>query len=114
MSLETTLLIAGGVFVGGILTGAGVAHAWYKPQLEAANLKVESMGETIRVQNRGVAQLKTQGDKLQKQAAKAADEGKKGIAQAEADVQLLLMSQPGAGEDRCTAASALMRRELAK
>lgn len=114
MSLETTLLIAGGVFVGGILAGAGVAHSWYKPQIEAANLKVESMGETLRVQNRGVTQLKTQGDKLQKQAATAAADGKKGIAKAEADAQLLLMAQPAAGEDRCTAASALMRRELAK
>jgi hypothetical protein len=101
-------------FVAGIGAGGYVVHAWYAPRLEVAEIKVQALGEDLRRQNRAVDDLKKAGDERAAKANAALKAAEAARKKAEADWQNLLLLQPPPGVDRCTAASNLIRKELAQ
>jgi hypothetical protein len=113
-TLQATLIAGAVALVVGLAGGGYAMHAWYAPQLEAEKSKVQSLGEKIKDQNDAIAALQDADKKRAADAAAKIKAARNAQAAAEADAQNLLMAQPLAGEDRCTAASRLIREELPK
>lgn len=98
----------------GAAAGGYAAHRFYAPRLELAEYQVKVMGDSIRRQNDAVSELEKDGEARAKKAAAALKDARAARVSAELDAQNLLMLQPAPGEDRCEAASALIRKELAR
>lgn len=98
----------------GAAGGGYAAHVFYAPRLELAEYQAEVMGESIRRQNQAVDELEKAGDARAKKAAAAIAAASAAAQQAEQDAIDILAAQPPPGENRCTAASALIRKELAR
>jgi len=94
--------------------GAWLAAQWYAPRLELAEGKVENLGEQVREQNRAIEALreaeKTRKAEADRRVAAAAEKARED----ERAAQVLLSEQRPAGMDACTAASALITKELRK
>jgi len=111
---KVTAIVGTAALVIGFAAGGYAAHLFYAPRLEVAELKIETLGEDIRRQNLAVDQLRKDGEARAAKAAAAIKDAENLAAQAEADAQNLLMMQPKPGENRCDAASALIRKELGR
>lgn len=104
---------AAGLLVG-FAVGAWVTHEFYAPRLALAESRVEILADTLDGQNKAVERLE-EAAKNRAAAAKKAVEDARLEAQKEFEEALgILTQQPPPGVDRCTAASALVRQELAK
>lgn len=114
ITAKVAAIVGAAALVVGFAAGGYLAHLFYAPRLEVAELKIETLGEDIRRQNQAVDQLRKDSDDRAAKAAAAVKDARNTAAQAEADAQNLLLAQPGAGEGRCDAASALIRNELAR
>lgn len=113
-TLQVTAIVGAIALVVGMGAGGYAVHSWYSPRLALEKERVKTLGEKIDEQNKAITKLEDAGKK-QKAAAAAAIAAARGVAAtAEADAQNLLMMQPPPGVDRCTAASGLIRSELAK
>lgn len=107
--------IAGAVaLIAGLALGAWGAHKFYAPRLELAESRVEVLAQTLDTQNQAVERLE-EAAKKRAAAAKKAVEDARIDAQKEFEASMgILTQQPPSGVDRCTAASDLVRQELAK
>ncbi len=98
----------------GLAIGAWCAHLFYAPRLDLAESRVDALAASLNDQNKAV-------ERLEEAAKKRAAAAKKAVEEARAEAQKefeealgILTQQPPPGVDRCTAASALVRQELAK
>lgn len=121
ITAKVAAVVGAAALVVGLGLGGWLAHVIYAPQLEtaatkldAANLKIETLGEDIRRQNQAIDKIRKDAEALAAKAAKALQAAQAARDQAEADAQNLLAAQPAPGEDHCTAASALIRKELGR
>lgn len=113
-SLKLTAIACAACLAVGFAGGGFVAHLFYAPRLELANVKVESLGEDIRRQNAAVDRVQKAGEERAKQAETALAAAQKERDAAELAAADILSRQPKPGENRCAAASALIRQELGR
>lgn len=108
-------LIAGAAgLVLGLGLGAYGVHEFYAPRLELAEAKVQALGDRIDEQNAAIEAAQA-ADKARAAAARQAiAKAQREAEQAQHAAMDILTRQPAPGVDRCTAASALVREELAK
>lgn len=104
----------GGVFAGGLVIGGYGAHAFYAPRLELAEIRADGLAESLSVQNTAVAKLQSDGAERARRAAQALATAEQARRDAEQAAMDILTTALPAGADRCTAASQLIRKELAK
>ena len=107
--------IAGAVaMLAGLALGAWGAHEFYAPRLALAESRVDALSGALDSQNKAVERLEEAANKRAAAAKKAVEEAR-AEAQKEFEEAIgILTQQPPPGVDRCTAASALVRQELAK
>lgn len=104
---------AAGLFVGLTLGWLGL-HQFYAPRLELERERVTVLGGQIEEQNAAIERLKTDAAARAKRAAAAIAAAQADAEAAQRDAMDLLTREVPQGVDRCTAASVLVREELAK
>lgn len=113
-TLQATLIAGGVALVIGLSGGAYMTHAYYAPQLEAANHKIDQLGDDIREQNRAVQALKADGDRRKAEADAAVAAAHDAAVKSQTRAQQILGRQKPVGQDDCQAAAALITMELGK
>jgi hypothetical protein len=103
----------GGLALGGG-GGAWLTSSWYSPRLEAANLRADNLAEAIKTQNDAIDKMGKDKKRLDEELRLAQDAAKKRSAVRQTKAQVILATPLPPGADQCTAASALIRQELAK
>ena len=114
VSLKLTAVVAAAAMVVGAGLGGWAAHAFYAPRLELERTRVDALAEVLNTQNLAVERLEAETKERARRAAAAIAAAQKEAEQAMLDAMDILTRQPPPGVDRCTAASALVRQELAK
>lgn len=119
--LKEAAIAAGVALVVGLAAGVYLAHLFYSPRLalkdawiQQANGRIVVLGQDIKDQNEAIDKLQLAAADRAKQAAAALQKAQIARVQAEHDAAQILAAQPAPGVDRCTAASDLIRQELAR
>lgn len=98
----------------GLAAGAWVTHEFYAPRLDLAESRVKALADTLDEQNKAVERLEEAAKKRAAAAKKAVEDARRDAQKEFEEAMGILTQQPPPGVDRCTAASALVRQELAK
>jgi hypothetical protein len=98
----------------GLAIGAWCAHLFYAPRLDLAQSRVDALSGALETQNRAVVRLEQSAKERAAAAKKAVEEARRQAEKEFEEALGILTQQPPPGVDRCTAASALVRQELAK
>lgn len=114
--------IIGAIALGvGLVGGGYVAHLYYSPrlelkdtQLQQANGRIQALGQDIKDQNDALDKIQLAASDRAKKAEAALKKAQIQRDKAEKDAADIMAAQPAPGEDRCTAASELIRKELGR
>lgn len=98
----------------GTALGGWLAYLYYSPRLELAEARAEDLSNKVDEQNTAITQLQADAEDREKRAKAAIDAANAKRREAERNAAALLAESVPAGVDPCDAASALIRRELAK
>lgn len=100
--------------VAGLALGAWGTHEFYAPRLALAESRVDALAQALDDQNKAVDGLEKAAKAREAAAKKAVEDARRAAEKEYEDALGILTRQPPPGVDRCTAASALVRQELAK
>lgn len=114
VSVKLTAILGAAALVAGAGLGGWAAHAFYAPRLELERTRVDALAGALTIQNTAVERLQDEAKERARRAKKALADAKAEAEQAMRDAMDILTRQPPPDVDRCTAASALVRQELAK
>lgn len=113
-TLQTAGIAGTAGLVLGLAIGAWGTHEFYAPRLALAENQVQTLGDRVDEQNTAIEGLNKAAKARAAAAKKAVDEARAEAAREFDESLRILTLQPPPGIDRCAAASALVRQELAK